>query len=95
MTHADTGIAMGSLGSDSALASADVMVMDRDIFKITKLLTISRLVYRASLENYTVGAGGGLLLVILGMFGVISPLAAELLGFFLSAALLANACRIK
>ena len=95
MTHADTGIAMGSLGSDSALASADVMVMDRDIFKITKLLTISRLVYRASLENYTVGAGGGLLLVILGMFGVISPLAAELLGFFLSAALLANAYRIK
>lgn len=95
MTHADTGIAMGSLGSDSAFASADVMVMDRDIFKITKLLTLSRLVYRASLENFTAGAGGSLLLVILGVFGVISPLAAELLGFLLGAALLANTFRIK
>ena len=95
MSHADTGIAMGSLGSDSALASADVMVMDRDIFKITRLLTISRLVYRASLENFAAGAGGCVLLVILGAFGVISPLAAELLGFLLSTALLANSFRIK
>ena len=95
MSHADTGIAMGSLGSDSALASADVMVMDRDIFKITRLLTVSRLVYRAALENFAAGAGGCALLVILGVFGVISPLAAELLGFLLSAALLANTFRIK
>ena len=95
MSHADTGIAMGSLGSDSAMASADVMVMDRDIFKITKLLTISRLVYRAALENFAVGAGGSVLLAILGAFGVISPLAAELLGFLLSTVLLANTFRIK
>ena len=95
MSHADTGIAMGSLGSDSALASADVMVMDRDIFKITRLLTVSRLVYRAGLENFAAGAGGCALLVILGIFGVISPLAAELLGFLLSTALLANTFRIK
>jgi Cation transport ATPase len=36
MSGADVGIAMGSLGSDSALASADVMIMDRDIFKISE-----------------------------------------------------------
>ena len=95
MSHADTGIAMGSLGSDIALACADVMIMDRDIFKIPKLLVISRLAYRAALENFAAGVGVSALLALLGLFGVLPPLAAEILCFLLSMALLANTLRIK
>ena len=69
--------------------------MDRDIFKIPKLLVISRLAYRAALENFAAGVGVSALLALLGLFGVLSPLAAEILCFLLSMALLANTLRIK
>lgn len=95
ISGADVGIAMGSLGSDAALASADVLIMDRDIFKIPRTLTISRLVYRAAWENFAVGAGINILLALLGMFGWISPLAAVILSFMSCVALLGNSLRIK
>ena len=95
MTGADVGIAMGSLGSDQAFACADVMIMDRDIFKIPKTLVISRTAYRASWENFAAGAGVNVLLVLLGAFGVITPLAAEIVSFLVCAAMLGNTLRLK
>lgn len=95
MSSADVGIAMGSLGSELAIACADVMIMDRDIFKIPRIITLSKLVYRAGWENLAVGAGGNVLLALLGALGLASPLAAVLLSFFISVVLLANTLRIK
>ena len=86
---------MGSLGSDQALVNADVLIMDRDIFKVPKVFSISRTAFRVSMENFAAGAGTGVLAVLLGVFGVLSPLAAEILCFVLSSVLLANILRIK
>ena len=95
MTGADVGIAMGSLGSDHAFACADVLVMDRDIFKIPKTLVISRTAYRTAWENLSAGVGINALLILLGALGVISPLAAEIASFVICAAMLGNTLRIK
>lgn len=95
MTGADVGIAMGSLGSDQAFASADVMIMDRDIFKIPKTLVISRTAYRAAWENLAAGVGVNALLVLLGTLGVITPLAAEIVSFVVCAAMLGNSLRLR
>jgi ATPase, P-type (transporting), HAD superfamily, subfamily IC len=95
MSGADVGIAMGSLGSDSALASADVMIMDRDIFKIPKTLTISRLVYRVAWENFAFGIGVHAMIALLGLFGLMLPLAAVILSALTGVALLGNVLRIK
>ena len=95
LTGADVGIAMGSLGSDQAFACADVLIMDRDIFKIPKTLVFSRTAYRAAWENFAAGAGINVLLVLLGVFGVVTPLAAEIISFVISAAMLGNTLRIK
>ena len=95
MTGADVGIAMGSLGSDQAFACADVLVMDRDIFKIPKTLVISRTAYRTAWENLAAGVGVNALLVLLGALGVIAPLAAEIASFVVCAAMLGNTLRIK
>lgn len=95
MTGADVGIAMGSLGSDQAFACADVLVMDRDIFKIPKTLVISRTAYRTAWENLAAGVGVNALLVLLGTLGVISPLAAEITSFVICAAMLGNTLRIR
>jgi Cd2+/Zn2+-exporting ATPase len=92
---ADVGIAMGSLGSDQALAAADVMIMDRDIFKVPKIFMLSRTAFRAAVENFALGAGGSALLALLGVFGALSPLAAVILSAALSMLLLLNTLRIK
>lgn len=95
LTGADVGIAMGSLGSDQAFASADVMIMDRDIFKVPKTLVISRRAYRAAWENLAAGVGTNALLVLLGALGVVTPLAAEIISFAVCAAMLGNTMRLK
>lgn len=95
MTGADVGIAMGSLGSDYAFACADVMIMDRDIFKVPKMLVNSRKAYRVAWENFAAGALAGGLLVLLGVFGAVSPLAAEITSFLVAVAMLANTLRIR
>ncbi len=95
MTGADVGVAMGSLGSDQALISGDVMIMDRDIFKVPKIFGLSRAAYRVATENFALGTGVSALLVLLSALGVLSPLAAVIVDFILSAGLLANTLRIK
>lgn len=95
MTGADVGIAMGSLGSDHAFAGADVLVMDRDIFKIPKTLVICRTAYLTAWENLGAGIGANALLILLGTLGVITPLAAEIASFVMGAAMLGNTLRIK
>ncbi len=95
MSGADVGIAMGSLGSDAALARADVLVMDRDIFKIPKTLAISRQVYRAALVNLGAGFGTNAIIALFGVLGVLSPLAAVIASAACCLLLLGNSLRIK
>lgn len=42
LTRSDVGIAMGALGSDAAIESADIVLMDDDPKKISKAIRISR-----------------------------------------------------
>lgn len=42
LTRADIGVAMGAMGSDSAIEAADVVLMDDDPLKIAKAIGISR-----------------------------------------------------
>ncbi len=95
MSGADVGIAMGSLGSDVAMASADVLIMDRDIFKVPRTLSLSKLVYRLSWENMLAGVAAHLLIILFGMLGIISAFAAEVLIFAVCLAILGNTLRIK
>ena len=95
MTKADVGISMGSLGSDAALVAADVMIMDRDIMKIPRMVNISRKVYLVSRLNFFVGAGMNLLMILFAVFGVLSVPAAESITVLLALALLFHPVRIQ
>ena len=95
MALADVGIAMGVLGSDAALAAADVLIMDRDIMKVPRTAALSRTIYQVSQQNMVGGAGISLVLVLFGLLGVFSPLAVEIMCFLLSAAVLVNTLRIR
>ena len=95
MALADVGIAMGVLGSDAALAAADVLIMDRDIMKVPRTVALSRMIYLVSQQNMVGGAASGLVLVLFGLLGVFSPLAVEIMSFLLTAAVLINTLRIR
>ena len=95
MSRADAAIAMGALGSEAALAAADVLIMDKDITKVPRIVGLSKGIFRVVRENLLAGAAVSLLLILLGAFGVISPLAAELIMFVLWAAVLLNTLRIQ
>ena len=95
MTKADVGIAMGALGSDAAMAAADVLIMDRDIMKVPRMVSISGLVHSVSWQNFLAGMIVDLLIAVFGMLGVFSPLAAELVSFLIVLAVLGNTLRIR
>lgn len=95
MSRVDVAIAVGALGSDTAFASADVLIMDRNIKKISEAIKLSRLSYHIALENMLAWLAVNALVIILGAVGAISVLSAIIIEFLLVCAVLINTGRIK
>ena len=51
LARADIGIAMGAIGSDSAVASSDVIIMDDNIEKVPMAIKIAKKTHRVVLTN--------------------------------------------
>ncbi len=66
---ADVGIAMGGLGSDSAINSADVVIMDDDLLKIPQAIRISQRTLQIIKQNICFILTIKILFLILGAFG--------------------------
>lgn len=76
LARADIGIAMGSLGSDAAIEAADIVIMDDDLRKISKVMQISHKTMRIVKENIVFALGVKGLVLILTAFGYASMWAA-------------------
>lgn len=57
LARADIGFAMGAAGSDTALETADVALMDDDLRKIPDFMRISRRVHAVLVQNVAVALG--------------------------------------
>jgi len=95
MSRVDVGIALGALGSDAALSSADVLIMDRDIKKLPLVFKLSRLTYHVNLTNLIAWIVCNILLVILGALGILPLFVAVIAEFILACAMFVNITRIK
>ena len=67
---ADVGIAMGSIGSDSAIEAADVVIMSDNLEKIPLAVRIARKTVRIAKENIVFALGVKLSVMILGALGI-------------------------
>lgn len=72
LARANIGIAMGAAGSDVAIETADVALMQDDISKLPYLFALSRKTMRIIKENITVAIAVKLLCIILAVLGIIT-----------------------
>ena len=70
LMRADVGIAMGSMGSDAAIEAADIVIMDDDIKKISKIIRIAKKTMRIVKENIVFALGVKFAILILGALGI-------------------------
>ncbi|MBU9649993.1 heavy metal translocating P-type ATPase [Burkholderia multivorans] len=65
LARADIGFAMGAMGTDTAIETADVALMDDDLRKIPAFVRLSRATHRVLVQN--IGFALGVKLVFLGL----------------------------
>jgi len=70
LSRADVGIAMGALGSDAAIESADIVLMDDNPEKISLAIKTSRRTMRIVRQNIIFALGVKGIILLLGAFGV-------------------------
>ena len=66
---ADVGVAMGERGADSAIESADVVIMSDNLAKLPSAIRIARKTVRIASENIIFALGVKIAVMILGAFG--------------------------
>ena len=72
LTRADAGIAMGALGSDAAIESADIVIMDDKPSKITTGIKIARKTMQIVKQNIIFALGVKAMFLVLGAFGMVT-----------------------
>ena len=70
LTRSDVGISMGSMGSDAAIETADIIIMNDSLAKIPEAIRIARKTKKILLENIIFALGVKGLFVILGFLGI-------------------------
>ncbi|WP_206814821.1 HAD hydrolase family protein, partial [Chroococcus sp. FPU101] len=67
---ADVGMAMGGLGSDAAIETADVVLMTDAPSKVAEAIQIAKKTRRVVIQNIAFAMGIKALFIVLGVFGV-------------------------
>ena len=70
LMRADCGIAMGAMGSDAAIESADIVLMDDKPSKIGDAVKIARKTMRIVWENIIFALGVKVVILVLGALGI-------------------------
>jgi Zn2+/Cd2+-exporting ATPase len=90
----DLGIAMGAAGSDVAINSASIALMNNDLRRLPFLIRLSRKTTQVIWVNLLFGVGYITALEVLGAMGKISPMFAAFLHVVASAFVIFNSARL-
>lgn len=72
LAAADVGIAMGGLGSDIALETADIVLLEDNLTRLSYIQKLSTTTLNRIRENIAISLGAKLIIVILASMGTIS-----------------------
>jgi P-type E1-E2 ATPase len=73
LARATVGVAMGGVGSDAAMESADVVLMGDDLTALPYALRLARRARRAVIQNVTIASGVMVILVTMVFVGHLTP----------------------
>ena len=94
LIKSNIGIAMGGVGADVAVESADVVIMNDDISKILYLIKLSKRVMRIIKENVFMTIGSKIFILFFTLFGSGSIWLSVILGEGMSVVAILNAVRV-
>lgn len=94
LREADVGIAMGAMGSDLAIVSADIALMNNNLTNVSFAIRLARQTRRIIYQNLALSIATSALMIALSAFGVISALAGSVLHNLGAFIVLLNSSRI-
>lgn len=94
LREADVGIAMGAMGSDLAIQSADIALMNNNLLNIPFAVRLARRTRSIVYQNLALSMAISVTMITLSAFGVISALAGSILHNCGAFAVLLNSSRI-
>ena len=94
LAEADVGIAMGAMGSDVAIQSADIALMNNDLNNIPFVMSLARSTKSIMYQNIGIAFSVSLIMMILAAVGVIPALAGAVLHNIGAFVILINSSRI-
>lgn len=94
LARADVGIAMGGLGSDAAIETADVVIMNDSPTKIGEAIQIARKTHRIVWQNIIFALAIKAVFLVLGAFGVATMWEAVFADVGVALAAIGNATRV-
>ncbi len=92
---ADAGIAMGGLGSDAAIETADIVIQNDQVAKIVTALKIGKLTRNIVWQNIALAMGVKVLVLTFGAFGVANLWEAVIADVGVAFLAILNAVRIQ
>ena len=94
LKEAHVGIAMGAMGSELAIQSADIALMNNNLLNIPFSIRLAKKTKRIIYQNLALSIGISSLMIGLSAFGIISALAGSILHNVGAFAVLINSSRI-
>lgn len=94
LKEAHVGIAMGAIGSDLAIQSADIALMSDNLMNIPLAIILARRTRQVIYQNLVLSLGISFLMILLSAFGVISVLAGSILHNIGAFAVILNSSKI-
>ena len=94
LSRSDVGIAMGCMGSDAAIEAADIVIMDDDLVKIPRVISIGRRTVRIATENIVFALGVKILVLLFSAFGLANMWAAVFADVGVTVICIVNAMRL-
>lgn len=94
LREAHVGIAMGAMGSDLAIQSADIALMNNNLYNIPFAIKLARQTRSIIYQNLGLSIGISVIMITLSALGIISALAGSILHNIGAFAVLINSSRI-
>jgi heavy metal translocating P-type ATPase len=94
LVKADVGVAMGAMGSDIAVQSADIILMGNELEKLSFIIRLSRRTKATIYQNMAIAALSGAIMLLLAGIGIITPLMGSFLHNIGAFTVLLNSARL-